>query len=130
MPNHTNVFNYANPNGIDNPSGGVTLSIDNTSGVRRENIGSLELFNDTTINVSVSGTVLLPQGIDAVLQPGCAMQLQSVGVGKVAVTGTGTSITNHTTDSTPESLIKSTKDGVTKLMQLKGAGTVTIKEDP
>ena len=34
MPNHTNVFNYANPNAIDNLSGGVTLSIDDTSGVR------------------------------------------------------------------------------------------------
>ena len=34
MPNHTNVFNYANPNAIDNPSGSVTLSIDDNSGVR------------------------------------------------------------------------------------------------
>ena len=82
------------------------------------------------MSLTVSGIVLIPQGIDAVLQPGCAMQLQSVGVGKVAVTGSGTSITNHTTNSTAECLIKSTKDGVTKLMQLKGAGSVTIKEDP
>ena len=127
--NQTNVFRFANSTATDNPSS-VKLSINEAGNSTWANIGALELFNDTTVNVTVSGSgVLLPQGTDAVLQPGCAMQLQSVGGGKVAVVGSGTSITDHTADSTAASLIKSTQDGVTKLMRLQGAGTVTINEE-
>ena len=131
--NQTNVFSFVSPGDPNNPTN-VVLSIAETSSITWAKIGILELFNNTTATVTVDGTMLLPT-TPAILQPGCAMQLQYIGNDannpKVAVVGgSNTSIIDHAPSATGNSLIKETKDGSTKMMRLQGSGTVSIKEHP
>ena len=137
---HINVFAIANNSAVTN---NVELNVDPTLTKKWVDLETLDVLNRTGRDMTIEGTVLSldPPGSTITsktitLHAGCAMQLQYIGNDgnnpKVAVVSTGQQVMSYqanATNSTAKSLIQSTQDGVTKLMRLQGAGTVTINEE-